>query len=197
VVIVYHAYNDLVANLDPRYVRDSRAESPWQLWRPLRASALYRFLRSRIQDPRESLRNKASHLTDEGTEAFARNLRRFVRRTREEGVRPVIFSYPSALRDTLEESERAGVPGLDYWFHRLSPFEYPTLIEGIRRYNAVIRRIATEESVPVIELARLLPKRVELYESTVHHSDEGEDEVARIVADALLSNGALAGPSRP
>lgn len=191
VVIAYHAYNDLVANLDPRYVRDSRAESLWQLWRPLRVSALYRFLRRQLLDPGDELRNKASQLSDEGSEAFERNLRRFVRRTREEGARPVLCTYPTALRDTLEESERAGVPALDYWVHRLSPFDYPTLVEGLRRYNDVISRVAEEESVPVVELARLMPKRVELYESTVHHSDEGEDEVARIVAEALLESGVL------
>ncbi|HBP19947.1 MAG TPA: hypothetical protein DEA08_19435 [Planctomycetes bacterium] len=189
VVICYHAYNDLVANLDPRYAEDSKVDDVSELWRPLRASAFYRFLRKHLQDPGEQLRKKAETLSDEGTAGFERNLRRFVRRTREVGAQPVICSYPSALRPTLEESEAAGVPGLDRWFGDLSPFAYPTLIEGLKRYNATITKVTEDEGIPRPQVAEKMPHDVKLYASTVHHTDEGEVLVAQIVAQALIDAG--------
>jgi lysophospholipase L1-like esterase len=186
VVICYHAYNDLVANRDPRYVRDSEADDVSELWHPLRASALYRFLRKRIQNPRKQLRTKAKALTDEGSAAFERNLRRFVTRTRAQGAKAFLCTYPSALRPTLAESEKDEVPGLPRWFGDLSPFEYPTLVGGLAHYNDLIRGVAKAEGVPTAELERGMPHDVKYYMSTVHHSDAGEVEVAKRVADALI-----------
>lgn len=189
VVICYHAYNDLVANLDPSYAEDSKVEDVSDMWRPLRGSALYRFLRGRLKNPSKQLREKAERLSDEGTAGFERNLRRFVRRTREIGAQPVICSYPSALRPTHAESEEVGVPGLQRWFGELSPFAYPTLIQGLELYNATIKTVAEEEGVPRPQVAEKMPHDVKLYASTVHHTDEGEVEVAKVVAQALIDAG--------
>lgn len=191
VVICYHAYNDLVANPDPRYAEDSKKDDPSDMWRPLRGSALYRFLRMRLQDPGDALIKKADAITDAGAEAFERNLRRFVKRTRAIGAKPFLCTYPSAFRKTHKESAEAKVPGLKRWFDEMSPFTYPALIGGLARYNDLIRKVAKEETVPYAELEQGMPKDVKLYMSTVHHSDEGEDKVAGIITKALLDSGIL------
>lgn len=192
VVIVCHVYNDVVANHDPSYVGASTVEweDRWSLWRPLYGhSAMYRFLLSRFKAPKDALEHKAPALDEAGLTAYRTNLRRMVRRIRERGAAPVLATEPSCYRPTYEESARDGVPGLEYWYDKLSPLEYPALIEGITRYNEAVREIAREEGVVLCDLDRLMPDDVKLFASPVHHTDDGEVHVATFVADALAGAG--------
>lgn len=192
VVVVCHIYNDAVANLDPQYERDSRAESVWDLWHPLQASALLRFAISRVHDePKRMLANKADAWRPEGLEAYRRNLERLVRRCREEGARVVFVTEPTCYRPTREASLAEGVPNMEYWFDHLSPFTYPALLDALAAYTEEMRRTARELQVPLIDLARLMPHDVELYNTPVHHSDRGEEVVADVVSRGLLESGVL------
>lgn len=191
VVVVCHVYNDAVANLDPQYIHDSQCESVWQLWHPAMGSALLRFAISRVHDPKAMLEHKADAWRPEGVEAYRRNLERLIRRCREEGAQVVLCTEPTCYRPTLEESRRDGVPGLEYWYADLSPFTYPALLGALERYCEEVRRTAADEHVPLIDLARLMPHDVELYNSPVHHSDRGEHVVAGLVSQALLQSGVL------
>ncbi len=53
------------------------------------------------------------------------------------------------------------------------------------RYNDVTRDLGHERGVPVIDLAKLLPKSSRLYYDTLHFSAEGADVVAGVVAREL------------
>lgn len=193
VVIVCHVYNDVVANHDPTYLRGAAVEwdDRWSLWQPLHGhSALYRFVLSRFKAPRDALVHKAEALSDAGVEAYRTNLRRLVRRSRERGAKVLLATEPSCYRPTYDESVKAGVPGLEEWF-ALSPLAYPALVEGIARYNDVVREVARDEGAALCDLDRRMPDDVRLFASPVHHTDEGEVHVSAFVADALLEAGLL------
>lgn len=192
VVIVCHVYNDVVANHDPSYPRLAALEwgDRWSMWTPLHEhSALYRFVLSRFKSPKDALKVKAESLSDVGVEAFRTNLRRLVRRIRERGAKVLLATEPSCYRPTYEESVRDGVPGVVEWYGDLSPLAYPALIEGIARYNEVVREVARETGAALCDLDRRMPKDVKLFASPVHHTDEGEVHVSGFVADALLEAG--------
>jgi len=57
-----------------------------------------------------------------------------------------------------------------------------------------VRKLATEERLPLVDLARRMPHDVRLYLTPVHHSDEGEEVVAGLVAEVLQSSGVLDPP---
>lgn len=191
VVICYHVYNDLMGNHDSRYVDDSRVDDVSELWRPLQLCATYRFLVTQFGPDRSALDDKKTTIRDEGVEAFERNLRRLVRRCREQHARLVFCTFPTALRPTLAESEADGVPGLERWAMELNPFTYEVLLEGIARYNDVVRKVAESEQLPLIDLARDFPHDVDLYQSIMHHSDKGEAKVAELIGRALDASGVL------
>ncbi len=199
VVVCYHAYNDLLGNTDPRYVPDSHVDDVEALRRPrpfslLEASALFRFVKSRLRDPYDALTEKTAKLDPEGEVAFERNLRRLVRRTREQGAKLLLCTFPWAYRETLEASRAANVPDMKQWYDAGSPFEFDVLTDGMRRYNERVRRVGEEEGVPVLDLEATFPRDVKLYVSPIHHSDEGEALVAEKVAAALVEHGLLGSP---
>jgi len=198
-VVVDHAYNDLMSNGDPaldRYVRESKLDDWEDLYHPqdtalFERSALFRFIKSRLRDPYDAFLEKQDRVAEEGVEAFARNLRRIVRRSREEGADVALCTYPTAYRPTYEESQADAVPEVKEWYEALCPLTYPKLIEGLERYNATIRRVAEEEGVPLIELAETFPKDVDLYASPLHHSDAGERLMAEEIHAGLEAAGLL------
>lgn len=196
VIVVYNNWNDLISNLEDLYVARSRVEDVEELYTPepggpLMASAVFRFIKSRLRDPYDTLIEKQDRLSDEGCAAYERNLRRLVRRGAEQGARVFLCTFPTCLRETEAASREAGVPDLDVWYGALSPLTYPTLLEGLDRYNAIVRAVAADTEAELIDLAPTFPRDVSYYASPLHHSDTGEDEVAARVRDALLAAGVL------
>lgn len=196
-VVCYHAYNDLMENLSPRYHADSRVDDVEQLRRDAtadlftrlsEATALTRFLKSRFRDPHGELEHKAAELHPEGQPAFERNLRRLVRRCREQRAKLLLCTFPWAYRETEAASRAAGVPRMEEWYDGLSPLQFPALVEGLRRYNETVRQVGKELAVPVLDLAATFPSDVRYYVSPIHHSDEGERLVAERVAAAVLEH---------
>jgi hypothetical protein len=202
VVVACHVYNDVVANLDPRYDEHSRIE--WDTPETTRLrnlwhghSALYRFVVARkSKGLEEELKRKAPAMGQAGLAAYERNLRRLVDRTRARGAKLLLVTEPTCYRPTLAESEAAKVPSMEQWFHDLSPLEYPALMQALAAYQDVVRRVAKETGSPLCDLERLMPKDVALFESPVHHTDAGEELVGRLVAKALVDAGLVPPPPR-
>lgn len=195
-IVCYHAYNDLMDNHTARYHADSHVDDVEQLRRDpglnlVERSALLRFIRSRFRDPHDTFQAKKTALHPEGRPAFERNLRRLVRRAREQGARLLLCTFPWAFRETYEASRAANVPDLERWYMALGPLDYPVLLEGMRQYNETVRQVGAELGVPVLDLAVEVPNDVDLYVSPIHHSDAGEAIVAQKVADALAKHGLL------
>jgi lysophospholipase L1-like esterase len=196
-VVCYHNFNDLIdlgsQESAARYIADAQIDDVSQLYRPppnslLEMSALFQFIKSRLRDDYETFVDKRDDLDPQGLLAFEQNLRRLVRRAREQGAEVVLCTYPTSFRPTYEESQQAQVPELERWYDSLSPMTYPVLMEGIERNNDTIRRVGQDLAVPVVELAETMPHDVSLYMSPIHHSDAGEEAVAsRIAADLEAS----------
>jgi len=202
VVISLHAYNDLGLNHLEQYRADSlvddvealRREQPREWWE---WSAALRFAHSRLRKPYSEPSEKVDRFEPEGRVAFERNLRRLVRRSREHGARVLLSTFPTAFRPTFEESLAAGVPEVELWYRAMSPLAYPHLMTGLREYNEAIRSVGAELGVAVVDTARLYPSGHEYYATPIHHTDLGEVQVARIIEEALLAHGLVAGERPP
>lgn len=191
VIVVLHGYNDVVANRQPGYEADSHAEDVAALWRPYRHSALVAWLLQKVTRPDLVLKHKLPRLERPGVEAFARNLRRMVRRGREEGAQVVLCTEPMPCPPTQAAARAMQVPDVALWFERHSPFPYEVLHAGMSTYHAVVRRVAEEERAPLVDLERLLPDDLALFASPIHHTALGSEVVARLVADRLERAGLL------
>jgi len=192
VVVVYHNYNDLMSNGEEQYYRDAEVDDVEELYRPppggiLEYSEMFSFIRSRLRDPYDKLKEKQPELKPEGVAAFETNLRRLARRAKEQGIQLALCTFPHAFRSTYEESLEDGVPEVEEWYLEMGPLEYPALLEGLKRHDEVIREVAEEEGALLIDLSPDFPKDVDHYMSPIHHSDTGEELVATRVRDALIA----------
>jgi hypothetical protein len=58
--------------------------------------------------------------------------------------------------------------------------------EMLERYNDVVRGLPAEKGVPVIDLARLMPKNSLYYYDMSHFTNRGAEEVSGILATAMM-----------
>jgi len=112
---------------------------------------------------------------------YAARLRELVRRTRALGALPVLLTQPAVFG-----------PGIDAWTGwDLAAIEALWALPGgaawdlLERYNETTRQIAAEQAVPLVDLARHLPKAIRLYYDPVHHTPEGARRLGELAADML------------
>ncbi|MAE63654.1 MAG: hypothetical protein CMJ18_05230 [Phycisphaeraceae bacterium] len=115
--------------------------------------------------------------------AFERNLRDFARLVQSEGTTLVIASQPSIYRPDLKEHEqrRLWIPLAQQQDGTRA--DLPSMIEGMRRFNDVSRRVATEAGAVFVNLDALVPKTTEHFVDDVHYTRAACD----LIADAFAS----------
>jgi lysophospholipase L1-like esterase len=117
---------------------------------------------------------------------FRRSLETFVMVVRVWGATPVLMTQasrflaaPNAETLTLYEDATISDPG--------ARVPYAEFHARYSRFNEVVREVANELAVPLIDLDRALhPDRTTMYDA-VHYTDAGSRRVADVVAAALLS----------
>jgi lysophospholipase L1-like esterase len=122
---------------------------------------------------------------------FEQRLRRFVATARERAkvVALVTFSIHARREQGADEQLAACNTSLYYM-----PYMTPALLlDGFAEYNRVIRQVATETGVLLIEAAESVPGDSQHFNDSVHFKDAGADAMARVVADGLKRSGQLAG----
>ncbi len=58
--------------------------------------------------------------------------------------------------------------------------------EMLEMYNDVVRRVGSEKRVPVIDLARLLPKNSLYFYDMSHFTNQGAQAVSGVLATAMV-----------
>jgi lysophospholipase L1-like esterase len=114
--------------------------------------------------------------------AYRNRLQTLVDLCRQQHIRPVLVTQPALVgegRDPLTnaslENLRVGenVNGKLWWL-------------SLEKYNDVARAVAAENDVPLIDLAREMPKSSLYFYDLVHFTNRGCDEVGSIISRALL-----------
>jgi lysophospholipase L1-like esterase len=114
---------------------------------------------------------------------YAERLRELVRAVRDMGAEPVLMTQPALYGEAVDD-----VTGVD-----LARVEVDRehLLNGriawelLELYNDVTRTVGREQAVPVVDLARRLPKSSRLFYDFVHFTNEGSGAVAAIAEEAL------------
>jgi lysophospholipase L1-like esterase len=114
---------------------------------------------------------------------FEHNLAAQIRLCRRHGAVPVVATIagcddPSAAPD--EQALR-----LLYVLLRIPQLDARSAQIGLDLYREVARRVAQEQGVRLVDLARTMPKDLALFTDTVHFSPAGEDLLAQQMAEAL------------
>jgi lysophospholipase L1-like esterase len=114
---------------------------------------------------------------------YEKNLRAMVRLARSRGAQPVLATFATADDAALPAAERE--KRLRYVLHQNRDLDVETAAEGIEIYRGITRRVAGEESVPLVDLATILSGDARLFVDTIHFSPEGERRMAQVLGDAL------------
>ena len=112
---------------------------------------------------------------------FEVRLRRLLKITRDNGMDPVLLTQPVVYGKLVDDvtgvdfSDKAVGYGLNGEVGR----------DILTLYNNVTRRVGREKGVLVIDLAREMPQSSTYYYDLMHFSNEGNDQLATIVAQQL------------
>lgn len=212
VVIIYHAYNDLKAirpelSFRPDYSHihprpHGYHEKPAVLVRWLNQSMFYVRARNRyrklaqITAYRDSFTEgrRTSEIPGEAARAFEQHVRTLVAIARSGGAKVVLSSFATLHDPSL--SYAAGSPAI-----RVSPLQQQELagimyftpgltldgiFDGLRRYSAILRKIAQEEHTGWVDNAALVPHKDAYFVDRVHFSPKGATHMAENFLPVVL-----------
>jgi lysophospholipase L1-like esterase len=139
----------------------------------------------RLQRAAFSHKGKLEAKPGEVTPAFEARLRQLVGLLVQQQRLVALVTISGQLRrgQTREQQVRAANTSLFY----MPYMSIPDLLDMRDGYNDVIRRVAQESSVLLIDVAERIPGDRDYYADTAHFTAMGSREMARIVADALLA----------
>lgn len=115
---------------------------------------------------------------DSGKYFLRRNLRELVRSVKQSGAVPVLLTE-SRSPDSAHIAQARALRGVD-----VALTLYPSVdrfYSDFDGFNDVIRSLAAEERIPLVDVARAMPSYTSHFLDVVHHSEEGVHAVARIV----------------
>ena len=113
---------------------------------------------------------------------FERELRSFVQAVRTLGAQPVLCTFASS--HASHDQERATVTERTLLRFNLH-LSLEAWIDAVARLNEVIRRVARDEQIALVDVARELTGQVQHFRDFSHLRETGHQEVARILAREL------------
>ena len=112
---------------------------------------------------------------------YESRLRHLIAMTRGFGIEPVLMTQPVLCGPVQDDAT-----GIDLALIRTGNVDGKTQWDVLELYNDLTRRVAAEEMVLLIDLARRLPKSSRYYYDWLHYNNDGAEAVAEIV-DADLA----------
>ncbi len=184
-VLIYHGINDLWANnVDPgRYSSDYAHQNPWGrrtafLDNVVLARIIYNAFHPGAGAFPESASNRANFMAEESFEA---NLRSLVLSVRENDGKPVLMTFAWYIPEdyTLDRFLAGGVGYNNPTRYDYCPVELwgdvAYVNAGLERTNAIVRRIASELNVDLVEQYDHLGQNLENFGDPVHFSEIGTE----------------------
>lgn len=197
VVTVYIGWNDLM-KFDPAGQRESpglaivaRAMDHLWLTKGLRKLIFYH-VRPYVHSPATGPSSRTGVFRHYRPAVFENNLREIILEIRKAGARPLVMTLPSVVSDdmALRDIRRARV----VFPYFASAYAVGDFVDLIAAYNDSIRRIAAEQQVPLVDLAKEIdgrPDRRELFFDTMHPNQRGRELVADMISRHLRATGLI------
>jgi lysophospholipase L1-like esterase len=138
-------------------------------------------------ETRRALVDFARGLTDD----YAARLRALVLSSLELGSHVVLVTQPAVYGEGIDDRT-----ALDLSRIYVDQVDGGTAWDILEMYNDVTRAVAIELGVPLVDLARALPKSSRYFYDTIHFTNEGASKVAEILAGEICPYLASAFPER-
>ena len=163
-------------------ISHSKPSWPVQL---IESTSIYAQLKANVASRVGTNRILSVTLGDRGDREFERSVREFIRTVRTLGSVPVLCTFATShVRKDLPAFPDPVVTSL---------FQYNAFLslEGwvytVERFNGILRRIASEDDVILIDLEGVLAGKQQYFRDFVHFTPQGHVLVAQAMRDALLT----------
>ena len=197
VVTIYIGWNDLM-KVDPLSQGEAKEWSGLAqvidgLWliKGMR-KLIFFYIRPNVWIPKTGPESRTGRFATFEPTVYELNLREMIKAIREIGSRPVLITLPTVVKPdmTLEDLKQAGV--IFPYFQ--SSYGVGDLLDLIGAYNRVIRRVAAEGRVPLVDLSRTFENLQDTrpyFIDTMHLSRRGLERVASEIFAGLERNDLL------
>lgn len=194
-VLIYHGINDLWASNVPAtaFNEDYSHLDPWNKRSELLDHSLTARFTFNLLSSREGVfPQQNSNAADfAAVRTFEQNILQIVNMVIERGGQPVLMSFASHIPEgyTLESfrSYSLGYNNPDHYDE--CPVELwgtPEYVrEGLIKNNNILRKVAREMDLPLIDLDQSLSQDITNFGDPVHLSDSGTDRLVEIVGNSL------------
>ncbi len=125
-----------------------------------------------------------------GISVYERNLRTILDLARLDGTRVALMTEPYLFKDSMTPQEMSVLRLINVEaLNRQKAWSLATAKRGMDRYNDVMRRMATECGLVLIDLEKAIPKTLDYFWDDVHYCDRTFDLIADHVAGRLRESG--------
>ncbi|MCA1815418.1 MAG: SGNH/GDSL hydrolase family protein [Acidobacteria bacterium] len=126
------------------------------------------------------------------TNAYAANLRTIIGVARAHNIRLVLMTQPSSWNSAVDPSAQGW-----HWitYRRGVTYREDYMDEALESFDDQTRRLSADNSVPLYDAAKSLPKSLEIFYDDVHFNENGARAAAEGLASLILEKNLLA-PSR-
>lgn len=121
---------------------------------------------------KEIIARQYSYLVD-----YEKRLTTLMKATKEYQIKPVLITQPLLFGEGIDPSTTVDLGTIKTRFENGK-----TYWQVLEMYNAITRKVAKKESVPLIDLAELLSKNSEYYYDGMHFTNEGAAEISQLLA---------------
>ncbi len=193
VILVMHAVNDLLINADFCYYSFGDFQEDYRhfygpVYRLIDRKTLWGTIGNTLK---KMWRFKGREVVETdifpGLKPFERNLRSLIDLARADSVRVILMTQPYLFKKTMSAEEDAALIMLHV--EAVGPekeWAVSTALRGMEQYNDLVRRLAREENLPLIDLEAVVPKSLEYFYDDVHYRQKTYDLIAEQIAREML-----------
>ncbi|MGC3976664.1 MAG: SGNH/GDSL hydrolase family protein [Nitrospira sp.] len=149
------------------------------------ATSVYALLKGNVSNRLTGQRVLADTLGDSADEAFEREVKDFVDTVRQVGAQPILCTFATSHTQKNLPNVPLEVPDLLFRYN-----VYLSLsgwFEAITRFNHILKRIADEQHVLIIDIDAALSGHPEYFRDFVHFTPDGHQKVAQTIFSGLHS----------
>ena len=162
-------------------------------WRPLNwtvwlveQTAIYAQLKGHLTSRLATKRVLADSLGSAGDARFEEKIRAFIAATRGAGAIPILCTFATShVRRDLPNFPDSAVTLIFKYNIYLSLAGW---VEAIERFNNILRHIAAEEGLVLIDVENAVAGHEDYFRDFVHFTPRGHSAVATAIRDALIAN---------
>jgi lysophospholipase L1-like esterase len=178
-VLVYHGYNDFKPNRFPGFQSDYshfRTRDNTIMRALAKKCRILYHIRRWISRTKPKTDKKYDVATQPGIDAFTENLRKIAELAKNRGIQPLFATFAMPITMENRQSHPGKFRGIDKYLVGLS---FVGAIDAHKKYNAAIKQLGRELTVPVADVDAAIPRDFEHFTDHAHFTDKGSALMAK------------------